>query len=696
MKTLLTCAVAVLLAACGGGGGGGGDSNPPATPGPQLLPTAPTEARVQSVAGNVLRVSWRDNANNESGYTVEFATEFAGPFVPRYLLSADALAVDERGLAAGSTYFWRVAATSAVGSSAYSNVASYTIPDPPAPADPAAERPAAPSNAEVQASASSARIAWVDNSANESRFVIERATAADGPFVARGVVGANARLFDDPGMEPGATYHWRVAADNAAGRSAFSNVVSLTVPALAPPVAPTNLSATVEGIGVNLRWTDGSTDETAFRLERAIADGDFAELSQTPANATSLRDVVLPPGEPVRYRVRASSAAGISAPSNIAAVQAPGVRRHRVVISQRTTGVATGRIVSADPPFSCASTYCLRDFPEGTVFDFSGLPDAGSMLAGWSGCDEVVAQRCRVTVDGVTDIVASFAPIPVVTINAAITPTVSVDGAYTLTWTATGSTGPWTVQSAADTSFTAPQESTWIDTNPPFATNFGLQPDGNHCYRLRAPQMPAGSWSAPACVTVARPATTGVLKITNRTAYRMVSMKINGQEQIGPQNFLPAGHEGAQALTPGTVNYQLGVGFFDNQGRAEAWFNLGGNATITAGGQTRVDFRLTVPDLLAGFRSHQDWTGEYWVGTSVHYRTYRFFRNGSWQRFDNGSAAPSASGSVSNPSWPNDALVVKFRTCATCREARLVYPFASFNMEDGSTDWPLVRFVARP
>jgi hypothetical protein len=79
--------------------------------------------------------------------------------------------------------------------------------------------PAAPSGLTASAvSSATIRLNWADNSANETGFRIERST--DGIFFAPvATVGVNVTIYDDTGLSPGTTYHYRVRAYNAAGDS---------------------------------------------------------------------------------------------------------------------------------------------------------------------------------------------------------------------------------------------------------------------------------------------------------------------------------------------------------------------------------------------------------------------------------------------------------------------------------------------
>jgi hypothetical protein len=90
-----------------------------------------------------------------------------------------------------------------------------------------------------------------------------------------------------------------------------------TVP---PPNAPGPLlRSAVSQTQINLTWGDNSTDETAFRIERAPNGVDWVQIAGVAANVTNYPDLGLNAGTPYWYRVRAfrSTDGAFSAYSNV-------------------------------------------------------------------------------------------------------------------------------------------------------------------------------------------------------------------------------------------------------------------------------------------------------------------------------------------------------------------------------------------
>ncbi len=91
-----------------------------------------------------------------------------------------------------------------------------------------------------------------------------------------------------------------------------------------PPAAPTSLTAVtgLDNLGeplINLSWTDNSTSETGFKIERSeSADGVFFQISTVGPNVKVFSDTGLTRETTYWYRVKAYNEAGDSLPSNVA------------------------------------------------------------------------------------------------------------------------------------------------------------------------------------------------------------------------------------------------------------------------------------------------------------------------------------------------------------------------------------------
>jgi hypothetical protein len=79
------------------------------------------------------------------------------------------------------------------------------------------------------------------------------------------------------------------------------------------PIAPTTLTGqAVSTSKINLAWTDNSTNEDGFKIERKIAGGTYAVIATTAANITNYTDSNLVANKAYTYRVYAFNGAGSS------------------------------------------------------------------------------------------------------------------------------------------------------------------------------------------------------------------------------------------------------------------------------------------------------------------------------------------------------------------------------------------------
>jgi hypothetical protein len=342
-------------------------------------PAAPSNLVATPVSTAQVNLSWTDNSGDETGFKIDRATD-AG--FTRNLVSvtvgANVTGFQASGLAAGTTYFFRVRSTNAGGDSANSNTATAATP---APAEgPFGGTPAAvpgkieaenfdtggegvafhdtdtanlggayrPSEAvDLQATTDTGggfNVGWI-RAGEWLKYTVNVAAAGaydlalrvsnmgsggklhveiDGVNVTGGLTVPNTggwqtwTTITRTGINLTAGQHVvKVSFDTNAGSGAVTNLnwLSFTSSTPSAPAAPTGLTATPGNGQIALTWTAVS-GATSYNVYRSTtSDGEGSTPFRTGVTGTSFTDTGLTNGTQYFYRVSAINGAGESTPS---------------------------------------------------------------------------------------------------------------------------------------------------------------------------------------------------------------------------------------------------------------------------------------------------------------------------------------------------------------------------------------------
>ncbi len=196
-------------------------------------------------------------------------------------------------------------------------------------------------------------LTWTDNSITETSFLVQRQAGAAGAWTTIGTVNVPLDPVPaTPAIEPNTaggtlsytdtTFRWnttqyfyRVVARNTVGYGGAYpqiNADSTSAP-IAAIRQPSGLAATLQApapgtVQVSLGWTDNTTTETAFAVQRSADGVTFTSLPNAASHAatgavTPYIDNTVAFGVTYTYRVAAITPAGTSGFSNTAQVTVP-------------------------------------------------------------------------------------------------------------------------------------------------------------------------------------------------------------------------------------------------------------------------------------------------------------------------------------------------------------------------------------
>ncbi len=272
---------------------------------------APLNLTANPISDMNVELSWTDNSESETGFQLQRAVHEEVNYRTIMLLGENVTEYTDHHLTEGTLYYYRIRSETEAAYSPFSETAS-AVTLPRAPSEITAER----------ASDTSIRISWLDNSAVEDGFEIQRSMNENDGYQIVGQAAADSMTYLDEGLQPNTTYYFMVRATMEDQASEWSDAASATTIVLTPE-PPSGFTAEVRGpYEVYCEWTDNSDDENGFRVFKS-PDGEndwTIGASIRMPNTTEAYVRGLNPETTYFLRVRAYNAHGLSASSNIVEV----------------------------------------------------------------------------------------------------------------------------------------------------------------------------------------------------------------------------------------------------------------------------------------------------------------------------------------------------------------------------------------
>lgn len=170
----------------------------------------------------------------------------------------------------------------------------------------------------VAASYDAMNVTWMAGTYNATTIEIFR-SLNNSSWVKIKEVPVSQNTFTDTGLNPNTRYYYRLRAIGPNGESGYSVSRNTFTQQLPPvPAAPAALAGIPQTNSVSLTWTDNSSNETSFEVERSIGTtNEFEMVASLPAGSTSHVDAGLFAHTDYVYRVRARNVTGASGYSNL-------------------------------------------------------------------------------------------------------------------------------------------------------------------------------------------------------------------------------------------------------------------------------------------------------------------------------------------------------------------------------------------
>ncbi|WP_460629671.1 fibronectin type III domain-containing protein, partial [Intrasporangium mesophilum] len=286
-------------------------------------PTAPAApSGLTAVGGNAsVALTWTAPPSNGGspiiGYSVYRGVTPGGESPTPIATNVTGSTFTDTGEVNGNAYYYKVAATNAVGTSPQSNEASAT-PHPTVSS--------APVGLVASAGDGSVALSWQmptsDGGSGITGYNVYRGTSAGAEGATPVASNVSVASYTDTSVTNGTAYFYTVAAVNAVGTSVPSNEASATPhTALTAPSAPLSLGAVAGNTTVTLSWSvpssNGGSAITGYNVYRGTGAGaEGVTPIASGVSATSFTDTVLTNGTAYFYTVAAVNAVGVSPPSN--------------------------------------------------------------------------------------------------------------------------------------------------------------------------------------------------------------------------------------------------------------------------------------------------------------------------------------------------------------------------------------------
>lgn len=243
-----------------------------------------------------IRVTWDNSVSGATRYTIQRQTD-SGAFVTIATVPTNVSYYTDSNISNGHSYVYRVFATKGGESGR--------------PRDSFPVEFLYPTGLQVKGiSDSEVELTWTypyTNKIPETNFqtVIERRSEGSNTWQTIATVPGSQNSYTDTGLNEASRYYYRIRAVTSVSAIYLYYPSTSTGQYVSTLLkAPLNVKAEITSTeSVKISWTDVSTKETGYRIERKKGNGAFVRIGSTLANETSYIDRNVENGQQYTYRV---------------------------------------------------------------------------------------------------------------------------------------------------------------------------------------------------------------------------------------------------------------------------------------------------------------------------------------------------------------------------------------------------------
>jgi len=271
-------------------------------------PAAPTVGVATGITSTGFTANW-SASTGATGYFLDVSTSATFASFVYNNMSVSGTSQVITGLSAGTTYYFRVAATNAGGTSAESTTATLTT------------APGTPTATAANPITTTGFTANWNAVAGATSYVLDVGTTSGGTDIINGTNVGNGISSAVTGLASATTYYYRIRALNSGGPSSNSNVITVltATPVPAAPVATAGNPITTTGFTANWGAVPGAT---GYFIDVSLSStfASFVLSNVSVGNGVSSAVTGLSSATTYYYRVRGSNVGGAGANSNVITV----------------------------------------------------------------------------------------------------------------------------------------------------------------------------------------------------------------------------------------------------------------------------------------------------------------------------------------------------------------------------------------